>query len=71
MAEPGARCGAAAADGPRPVGDFELRTLVRNGEQLLLTLIIPVLLLIAFGHENLVSVGAEAGSTSSCPASWR
>jgi ABC-2 type transport system permease protein len=36
---------------------LELRTLARNGEQLLLTLIIPVLLLIAFGHENLVSVG--------------
>src|ERR1700735_1529607 len=31
--------------------------LVRNGEQLLLTLIIPVLLLIAFGHEALISVG--------------
>lgn len=37
---------------------LELRTLVRNGEQLLLTLIIPVLLLLAFGHENLVSVGS-------------
>jgi ABC-2 type transport system permease protein len=37
---------------------LELRTLARNGEQLLLTLIIPVLLLIAFGHENLVSVGS-------------
>jgi ABC-2 type transport system permease protein len=36
---------------------LELRTLVRNGEQLLLTLIIPVLLLIAFGHEALISVG--------------
>jgi ABC-2 type transport system permease protein len=37
---------------------LELRTLVRNGEQLVLTLIIPVLLLIAFGHENLISVGS-------------
>jgi ABC-2 type transport system permease protein len=37
---------------------LELRTLARNGEQLLLTLIIPVLLLIAFGREALVSVGA-------------
>ena len=37
---------------------LELRTLARNGEQLLLTLIIPVLLLLAFGHENLISVGA-------------
>jgi ABC-2 type transport system permease protein len=36
---------------------LELRTLVRNGEQLILTLIIPVLLLVAFGHEALVSVG--------------
>ncbi len=38
---------------------LELRTLARNGEQLLLTLIIPILLLIAFGHENLVSVGTS------------
>jgi ABC-2 type transport system permease protein len=37
---------------------LELRTLVRNGEQLLLTLIIPVLLLVAFGHEALVSIGS-------------
>jgi ABC-2 type transport system permease protein len=36
---------------------LELRTLGRNAEQLILTLIIPVLLLIAFGHEALVSVG--------------
>jgi ABC-2 type transport system permease protein len=36
---------------------LELRTLARNGEQLLLTLIIPVLLLVAFGHAALVSVG--------------
>jgi ABC-2 type transport system permease protein len=36
---------------------LELRTLTRNGEQLLLTLIIPVLLLVAFGHEALISVG--------------
>jgi ABC-2 type transport system permease protein len=37
---------------------LDLRMLVRNGEQLLLTLIIPVLLLIAFGHENLISIGS-------------
>jgi ABC-2 type transport system permease protein len=37
---------------------LELRTLFRNGEQLILTLIIPVLLLVAFGHEALVSVGS-------------
>jgi ABC-2 type transport system permease protein len=35
---------------------LELRMLLRNGEQLLLTLIIPVLLLLAFGHEALISV---------------
>jgi ABC-2 type transport system permease protein len=35
---------------------LELRILLRNGEQLLLTLIIPVLLLVAFGHEPLVSI---------------
>jgi ABC-2 type transport system permease protein len=37
---------------------LELRTLTRNGEQLLLTLIIPVLLLIAFGHEALITIGS-------------
>lgn len=37
---------------------LELRTLLRNGEQLLLTLVIPVLLLLAFGHEDLVSIGS-------------
>ncbi len=36
---------------------LELRILLRNGEQLLLTLIIPVLLLVAFGHEPLISLG--------------
>ncbi len=50
-----------AAPLPRMIGAqaaLELRTLVRNGEQLLLTLIIPVLLLLAFGHEDLVSIGS-------------
>jgi ABC-2 type transport system permease protein len=37
---------------------LELRTLMRNGEQLVLTLIIPVLLLLAFGHENFFSIGS-------------
>jgi ABC-2 type transport system permease protein len=49
-----------AAPMPRMVtaqAALELRILLRNGEQLLLTLIIPVLLLVAFGHEPLVSVG--------------
>jgi ABC-2 type transport system permease protein len=36
---------------------LETRTLLRNGEQLLLTLIIPLLLLAAFGLEPLVSFG--------------
>jgi ABC-2 type transport system permease protein len=47
-----------AAPLPRMIGaqtGLELRTLLRNGEQLLLTLIIPVLLLAAFSREDLVS----------------
>src|SRR6266699_5132144 len=36
---------------------LELRTLLRNGEQLLLTLIVPVLLLVVFSTEALISVG--------------
>jgi ABC-2 type transport system permease protein len=36
---------------------LELRTLMRNGEQLLLVVIIPVLLLAAFSHEPLVDFG--------------
>jgi ABC-2 type transport system permease protein len=36
---------------------LELRTLLRNGEQLVLTIIIPVLLIAAFSQENLVSYG--------------
>jgi ABC-2 type transport system permease protein len=41
----------------RAQAGLELRTTVRNGEQLVLTLIIPVLLLVAFGLGNFVSVG--------------
>jgi ABC-2 type transport system permease protein len=41
----------------RAQAGLELRTLARNGEQLLLTVIIPVLLLLAFGHASLISVG--------------
>ena len=51
-----------AAPLPRMVAaqaGMELRTLLRNGEQLLLTLIIPVLLLLAFGHEPLVSISGS------------
>ena len=36
---------------------LEVRILFRNGEQLLLTLIIPVLLLVVFSSESLISVG--------------
>src|SRR6202044_5045 len=49
-----------AAPLPRMVGAqaaLELRTLLRNGEQLVLTLIIPVLLIAAFSQEDLVSYG--------------
>jgi ABC-2 type transport system permease protein len=38
---------------------LETRTLLRNGEQLLLTLIIPLLLLAAFSLEPLVNFGAD------------
>ena len=37
---------------------LETRTTLRNGEQLLLTLFIPVLLLVAFTLEPLVKSGA-------------
>jgi ABC-2 type transport system permease protein len=36
---------------------LEVRTLARNGEQVLVTLIIPVLLLVVFSSEALISVG--------------
>src|SRR5579862_1100036 len=36
---------------------LEIRTLLRNGEQLTLTLVIPLLLLAAFSLENLVNLG--------------
>jgi len=38
--------------------ELETRTLLRNGEQLLLTLVIPLLLLVAFGLEPLVNFDA-------------
>jgi ABC-2 type transport system permease protein len=49
-----------AAKLPRMVAaqaGLEVRTLVRNGEQVTLTLIIPVLLLVVFSSEALISVG--------------
>lgn len=54
---------------------LETRMLLRNGEQLLLTVIIPSLLLVLFSTVDIVTVpvpatGAAAGpSTSSRPAS--
>ena len=50
-----------AAPLPRMIAaqaSLEARTLVRNGEQLLLVLIIPVLLLIALSQEHFISIGA-------------
>lgn len=54
------------APGPAPLprmvraqASLELRSMLRNGEQLGLTLIIPVLLLFAFGHEALVSISSS------------
>lgn len=36
---------------------FDLRLLLRNGEQILLTILIPVVLLIGLGRTSLVSIG--------------
>jgi ABC-2 type transport system permease protein len=54
----------APAPGAAPLGamiaaqaGLETRTLLRNGEQLTLTLVIPLLLLAGFSLENLVSFG--------------
>ena len=51
-----------AASLPRMIvaqASLEARTLVRNGEQLLLILIIPVLLLIGFAQGSFISIGAK------------
>ena len=67
-AEPGRAAGPAldlspapgAAPVPRMVlaqTGYELRTLLRNGEQLLLTLVIPVVLLALFGGTSLLDLG--------------
>ncbi len=56
---------------------LETRMLLRNGEQLLLTIIIPTLLLVLFSAVDVISLptgtgsGPAAGWTSSPPASWR
>src|SRR6185437_8244217 len=42
---------------------LETRTLLRNGEQLLLTLVIPLLLLAAFGLERRYGVLKRLGAT--------
>ncbi|RCV51518.1 ABC transporter permease [Marinitenerispora sediminis] len=52
------RPGAAAL--PRMIraqAGMELRIMLRNGEQLLLTMVIPVLLLVGFGATSLIDVG--------------
>src|SRR5215470_12017413 len=69
MTEVEGRAGPAAAPWPPPApgaaplpamivaqAALETRTTLRNGEQLLLTLIIPVLLLVAFSLDDLVKV---------------
>lgn len=49
---------------------LETRMLLRNGEQLLLTVIIPALLLTLFSAVDIIDTGAGSLSTSSPPASW-
>lgn len=39
--------------------DFEVRGLLRNGEQLLLTLVLPVLVLVVLGRTTLVDLGPD------------
>jgi ABC-2 type transport system permease protein len=64
MTAPAATSPFSPAPGAAPFGRMvaaqaalETRTLLRNGEQLLLVLIIPVLLLVAFSLESFVSIG--------------
>ena len=50
-----------AASLPRMIAaqaSLEAKTLLRNGEQLLLVLIIPVLLLVGFSQEHFISIGS-------------
>jgi len=52
-----------AASLPRMIAaqaSLETRTLLRNGEQLLLVLVIPVLLLIGFGEGSFISIGTRS-----------
>jgi ABC-2 type transport system permease protein len=63
---PGSGTFAPAPGGARPTalvlghGKFELGQLLRNGEQLLLTLVIPVLLLVLFTKVDVVDLGQGA-----------
>ncbi len=52
---------------------MEFRLLLRNGEQVGLTLVIPLLLLFFFNLPLLYSLDSHGASTSSCRASsrWR
>jgi ABC-2 type transport system permease protein len=55
-----------AASLPRMItaqASLEARTLVRNGEQLLLVLIIPVLLLLGFSQESFIDITTKATSS--------
>ena len=64
---------ASAAPRPRTVGrrrmivrqaSFEFRLMMRNGEQFLLTIIIPVILLVGLTKASLVDVGGTVAGTS-------
>lgn len=54
--------GAGAAAWPHRIlahADFETRAVLRNGEQLLLTLVLPVLLLVAVTRTDVVDLGTD------------
>ena len=74
-----ARADHSPAPGAAPIGRMlraqtalETSMLLRNGEQLLLTVVIPSVLLVLFSAVDIVSTtGPGPGSTSSRPACWR
>jgi ABC-2 type transport system permease protein len=43
-------------------GGFETRTILRNGEQLLITIVLPVLVLIGLTRSTVVAVGTEGSA---------
>lgn len=49
---------------------FELRITLRNGEQLLLTLLIPVALLLFLGASNIVGLGGGPRITTALAGTW-